>query len=253
MNKVQIPVFVTVRSDSSRLPSKCLLKFGEGSVIEHVIDRATSHGFKVFVCTTKKLGDDIIEKIALKKKVDVFRGSSQNKMLRWLECAKKFKIIQFHTIDADDPFFCPKEVIRSYKILVSDKLIDIVKPSKSSSKGGATVGFSIRTSSLAKVLKDIPKKTDTEMILGILDTSKKLIQVDLDDSKSYVLSHRLTLDYWEDYILLSTIKCLLKNKDESREEIFKILSKMPELTKINKFRNKDWKEKQLKTTFYREN
>ena len=54
---------------------------------------------------------------------------------------------------ADDPFFCPEEVTRSYNALISSSNFDIIKPSHSSSRGGATVGYTIRTSSLNKALK----------------------------------------------------------------------------------------------------
>lgn len=250
MKTSEIPAFITVRSASSRLRGKCFLPFGEKTVIEHVIDRSKSYGFNTIVCTTEQLDDDAIEQIALKKEVQFYRGSTQNKMLRWLKCCEKFELEGFHTIDADDPFFCPEEVNRSYNTLFSNRNIDIVKPTLSSSQGGATVGYSIRTSTLRKILEDIPVESDTEMINGIIDSTKSIVKINLSEPNSYVLKDRLTLDYWEDYVFLSTLKCLLRGKDENRKEIFKILAKIPELTLINKFRNKEWSKKQKETTIY---
>ena len=54
---------------------------------------------------------------------------------------------------------------------------------------------------------------------------------------------RLTLDYWEDYIMLSSIKSLLDTKCE-RKDVIKLLNNFPILKKINWFRNQDWANKQ---------
>ena len=52
-----------------------------------------------------------------KKGVKYFRGSEINKIKRWAECAEKFKLQSFHTIDADDPFFDGDEVKKSMNLL----------------------------------------------------------------------------------------------------------------------------------------
>ena len=39
------------------------------------------------------------------------------KLLRWSQCCDHFNIDKFHTLDADDPFFCGNEMKRSFKLL----------------------------------------------------------------------------------------------------------------------------------------
>ena len=56
-----IPAFITVRATSTRLPAKCLLPFGEGNVLEHVIRRAKYYDLDPVVCTTVEPADDILE------------------------------------------------------------------------------------------------------------------------------------------------------------------------------------------------
>ena len=70
-----IPGFVTVRTSSTRLPAKCLLPFGDGNVLEHVIRRARAFGIEPIVCTSIDSSDDLIEKIAGTEGVCCFRGS----------------------------------------------------------------------------------------------------------------------------------------------------------------------------------
>jgi len=60
---VRIYGFITVRTTSSRLRRKCLLKFGEGNVLEHVIRRPKFFGFEPLICTTLAEEDNIIEEI----------------------------------------------------------------------------------------------------------------------------------------------------------------------------------------------
>ena len=54
----------------------------------------------------------------------------------------------------------------------------------------------------------------------------------MNPPNKYEVSGRLTLDYWEDYIFLESLRILLK-KDFSRKNIFKVISRNPDLCKIN--------------------
>ena len=66
----------------------------------------------------------------------------------------------------------------------------------------------------------------------------------MNPPNKYEVSGRLTLDYWEDYIFLESLRILLK-KDFSRKNIFKVISRNPDLCKINSFRNVEWKQNQI--------
>jgi spore coat polysaccharide biosynthesis protein SpsF len=136
--------FVTVRISSSRLLKKCLLSFGESTVLSHVIRRAVFYNIEPIVCTSVSKEDDIIEEISNKEGVKCYRGSLNNKLQRWLDCAIHFDIDAFHTIDADDLFFDGDEMESSMKMLQEENL-DMVCPTESSSAGGASVGYSLTT------------------------------------------------------------------------------------------------------------
>lgn len=237
------PVLITVRTSSSRLPRKCLLQFGETNVISYVIKRAKENGLTPILTTTKNKPDDILCEIAKKNKIKYFRGSEHNKLKRWYDAAKKYKLDFFHTVDADDPFFCEQQVKKSIKILQNNKL-DVVYPSYVSSKGEASEGYSINVDFLKRKLKNFDKQNiDTEMINSFIENGKKNF---LPNSK-YITKSRLTLDYYEDYIFLLAIKLILK-KNITRKKIFFLLKKNNNLKKINFFRNKDWQLKQKMTS-----
>lgn len=237
------PGFITVRTSSSRLPGKCLLPFGDETVIEHVINRAKNSGIFPIVCTSKDKSDDELENIAIKLGVACYRGSLNNKIKRWVDCAECFNISAFHAIDADDPFFDGSRAVESLLKLKAGSL-DVVYPPESSSAGAASVGFSFTKNILQKAIHGLTPDTDTEMAWYFLEKIEGLKSDILIDNEAKEASNiRLTLDYEEDYWLLASLARILGN-DVSRQDIIKFFRKNPDFTKINLFRNTEWKASQ---------
>tara|TARA_B100002019_G_C21114739_1_gene520271 strand:+ start:79 stop:825 length:747 start_codon:yes stop_codon:yes gene_type:complete len=243
----KIKAIITVRTSSTRLPKKCLLQFGDNTIIQHVISRCLKNNIDPIICTTTDPEDDILCEISRNNQIKFFRGSNINKILRWHNCAISNNLEDFVTIDADDPFFCPQEVKRSYELLLKGNY-DLVLPYKSSSNGSAMVGYSMKTNLLGKALKKIDINCDTEMAWTYLKAVKGVEFIELSSPKEFEIMGRLTLDYWEDYIFLEALRLILGNK-YSRRDIFNVLKENPGIRKINSFRNKEWAENQLKKSY----
>ena len=236
-----IPAVITVRSQSSRLLNKCFLPFGESSVLEHVIRRALHFGLDPIVCTTREVADDRIQAVASAMGAKCYRGPTDNKLLRWSECCNHFGLEAFHSVDADDPFFCGEEVRRSFALLQDG--LDMVAPSPSSSGGGATVGYSLTADIVARACKGLGDDTDTEMMWSYVERVPGLRKAVLQDPAEHVIRARLTLDYHEDYVLLEAIRLLVGNM-ALRAEIAALLLRNPDLQEINAFRTAEWSAKQ---------
>jgi spore coat polysaccharide biosynthesis protein SpsF len=235
--------FITVRTSSTRLPNKCLLPLGDETVISHVVKRAIAYGFEPIICTSTDKSDDILEEISKELGVKCFRGSLVNKLKRWLDCAEHFNVNSFHTIDADDPLFDGKEMIASLDLLRS-KDCDVVCPTESSSAGGASVGYSLTTAIIKKALENLDPDTDTEMMWYYLEKVSQVKMEILPEASNANIKVRLTLDYEEDYwLLVSIIRILGSNPD--RNKVRQLFLNNPDLTKINLFRNDEWKKAQL--------
>ena len=245
----KITVFITERSKSSRLPKKCHLNFGEVSVIEHVVLRALHYEFHPIICTTTDPSDDEIQILSDQLKVKCFRGPTNNKLLRWLKCCQEHDIEFFHSVDADDPFFCPIEVERSVGLLLKHNL-DMVEPSPSSARGGATVGYSLRKKIIYEACSMISPESDTEMMWSFIHQVQSLKSMTLSDPVENVIIQRMTLDYWEDYIFLESLRSILGNL-ASRKEIFDLLQNNPDLPRINSFRNDEWAKNQKNKSYNR--
>ena len=235
--------FISVRTKSTRLPDKCLLSFGESTVLNHIIRRAVFYGIEPIVCTSTQREDDVIGQIASKENVRCYRGSLNNKLQRWLGCAIHYDIDSFHTIDADDPFFDGDEMKSSMKIL-RDKDFDMIAPTKSSSAGGASVGYSLTTDVVKKACYGLDEDSDTEMMWYFLEKVSKLKTMLLPEKRKNIAKMRLTLDYEEDYWLLNSVRRILGNL-ASRDEVNRLFLLNPDLHKINWFRNKQWRQAQI--------
>jgi len=239
-----IHALITVRTNSSRLPNKCLLPFGDSTVLHHIIKRVKFYSLIPIVCTTIDDSDDIIESIALENDVKIFRGSVHNKLKRWADCCAEFFIESFHTIDADDPFFDGDEVRRSFSLLYSEDL-DMVAPTKRSFNGGASVGYSLTRSIVDKTLLSVADDQDTEMMWSWIESNAELRMKTLTEIKGDIFNMRLTLDYEEDYWLLSTVLRIV-GPLAPRSDVDKLFLNNPDLYKINWFRSAEWAENQAK-------
>ena len=239
---MKIPAFITVRTSSTRLPQKCLLPFGDGNVLEHIIRRAKYFGLDPIICTSTDKSDDVIQQIAEKEGVKCFRGSLFNKLKRWRDCCDYFNIAKFHTVDADDPFFDGELIKKSFALL--DEGYDMVCPTESSSAGGASVGYSLTRDIIDSACALISENEDTEMMWYYVEKVKGLRKIILSEQRLNQIKVRLTLDYEEDYWLLQTVRRIVGNL-ASRKEVEDLFLRNPDLYKVNWFRNEEWEKGQL--------
>ena len=239
---MKIPAFITVRTSSTRLPQKCLLPFGKGNVLEHIIRRCRHFGLGPIICTSTDSSDDVIQKIAEKEGVKCFRGSMLNKLKRWRDCCDYFNIEKFHTVDADDPFFDGELMKKSFALL--DEGYDMVCPTKSSSAGAATVGYSLTRDIVDKACSLTEEHEDTEMMWYYIEKVKGVRKIILPEQKPNQIKVRLTLDYEEDYCLLQTVRRIV-GELAPRKDVDDLFRRNPDLYKINWFRNQEWKKAQL--------
>jgi spore coat polysaccharide biosynthesis protein SpsF len=241
---MSLPGFITVRSTSSRLPAKCFLPFGDDcNVLEHIIRRARHYDIEPIVCTSMDAADDSIEALARKENARFFRGSLINKLQRWNDCATHFDLDAFHTVDADDPFFDGEEMHRSFELLHAGNF-DVVSPTETSSAGGASVGYSLKTDIVVAACRGLQPESDTEMMWYYLDKVPGIRKTVLPASdKDLQLKLRLTLDYQEDYWLMESVRRMVGNL-ASRQTVDELFARNPDLYLVNWFRNQEWKSAQ---------
>lgn len=243
-------IFITVRSDSSRLPNKALLPILGKPTIEMVILRAklVKNVDSVIVCTTERHIDDKIVQIAEKCGVLYYRGNLDDKLDRWLGAANKFGIEAFVTMDGDD-LLCDPELMGLGVEQLQMKDVDFIEAPQGLICGAFTYG--IKTTALEKVCS-IKGTSDTEMMwVYFKDTGLfKVSTLRIDDPVFYDSNTRMTLDYDEDFDFFKAIfehfNCV--NNDTPLRDIVSYLKTHPEIVQMNAFRHQEWASNQKNKT-----
>lgn len=229
-----IDAIITVRAASTRLPGKCFLDLGGKTVLEHVILRCQTYGLSPVVSTT--YDDNRIIDTCRHLGIRWYAGSIDDKLERWYQTCILHRLDRFVTIDCDDPLFDVSLVEAGFVMLDG---CDVVSPNMDAYLGSN--GWALRTTALHDICKT-KVSTSTEMIWKHLSPTLNVVQLQTR-CDTIEKDLRLTLDYDEDYWLLSTVVRELGPMC-SRESIVAFFRANPGLRRINDFRNEQWKLKQ---------
>ena len=113
-----IAAIIQARMGSTRLPGKVLKNMNGSSLLEIQIERVKkSKNIKnIVVATSININDDEIEKFCLQKEINFYRGSENDVLSRYYECAKIYNIQTIVRLTADCPLIDP---------VIIDKVIDL--------------------------------------------------------------------------------------------------------------------------------
>ena len=194
-------IFYTARTGSSRLDNKMWQQIAGKTVVELGLERAFGCGLPVVVCTTFLSEDDKIAAIAKKMGANVYRGSVEDILERYLGAAKQYGAEFFIAVDGDDLFLEPsyvKEAIKDYKKNKFDAIFCEGLPLGS-------YGFSVKTSALEKVCQ-MKNEHETQGWARYF-TNIKLFKVGVIKARPEhnFTEYRLTLDYAEDLHLIKNL------------------------------------------------
>lgn len=242
--------FITVRTGSMRLPNKWDLKIRGRRVIEHIIDRTklVKNADQIVLCTSTDPSDDILEQIAYNNDIKCFRGSLEDKLVRWRDAAVKFNVDYIITVDGDDPFFS-KELIEQAISQMKNDPCDFINLPIGLVCGGAEFCFSVKALNQVCKMKDT---NDTEMMWVYFTKTGvfKVKDLEVDDKIYYNSTVRLTLDYVEDFYFFEKIFEEF-NTDKNNiplRDIMELLKKKPEIAQINFFRQQEFLDNQKRKT-----
>tara|TARA_R110002020_G_scaffold344067_1_gene558393 strand:+ start:160 stop:903 length:744 start_codon:yes stop_codon:yes gene_type:complete len=239
-------ILITVRTGSTRLPKKALIKINGKHTIEYLIDRVKQSKLanKIILCTTKLVEDDVLCDIALKNNINFYRGSTTDKLERWKEACEMFNISFFVTADGDDLFCEPKLIDLAFK--QSNNNVDYIK-SDDIICGAFTYG--IKYNALKKVC-DIKNTTDTEMMWTYFEDTnlfniEQLKNVPIEYKRSDI---RMTLDYDDDLKFFSNIINYFNKQKFGLSEIINYIDQNPKIAKINLYLEEQWANNQKEKT-----
>jgi spore coat polysaccharide biosynthesis protein SpsF (cytidylyltransferase family) len=209
-----IPVLISARLENERLPGKLLLDLGDIPAIEHVVLRCKHFGFMPTICCPEDDTDDFLDFCICLP----YTCKTAEECV--LTAANDLDIKLFHHLDADDPFFDEWAVIDSFNAAAGG--ISRVNPSYNSQAGSGRVGTSYNLTPQAKGVRNLTDRMD-----------------------NHPWPQRLTLDYTEDYHLISAVNRMVGGYMAPRRVVDELFIRNPDLHKVNWFRNAEWKERQI--------
>lgn len=239
--KKNIHCIIQARLGSSRLPGKIFLVGCKKSLIDHLIERVkfSKKISKIIIATPKSSSHDFFNSYFNSEKNNIFFGSENNVLDRYYKCAKKFESDIIIRITSD----CP---LTDYRII--DKMLNYFKNNNCDYLSNVhpryyPVGLDVeifKFSALKKAHLNAKTNFEKEHVTPYIWNNFKIFRILSFKPKNILRNqskkYRLTLDYLEDYILISKIfrKLYPSDKRFSYKKIIKYLINNNEVSNINK-------------------
>jgi spore coat polysaccharide biosynthesis protein SpsF len=239
-----IPVFITARMGSTRLPGKHLKEICGKPVIEQMITRIKQAKLPAFIvlCTTVLPEDDILVELANRSNIKYFRGNPTDILKRWLDAADHFGVPYFISAEADD-VFCDPEFVDIITQELQKNAFDYIS-CKGLPFGVTPTGINVTALRKICLLK---KENDTEGQERFFTKTGlfRIHYIEITDPELINPDARMTLDYPEDFEFFKTVFSLLGCGETffSLREILVLLKKHPEIMEINDKMQSDYEQR----------
>jgi spore coat polysaccharide biosynthesis protein SpsF (cytidylyltransferase family) len=227
---------IQARTGSTRLPKKVIQKIDNNlTVLDYVINqvKCSKKIEKIVVATTDLIEDDVICQHLDLHKIEYFRGSSEDVLDRFYQCAKKKSAENIVRITADNPLIDPNiidMIIQEYENNQYDLVTNTLN--RTFPYGTEVEVFSFE--SLEKAWKNAKKPSEREHVTPFIrNPSNKFIlrNIKYEENISYL---RYTVDKMEDLTLVKEIIKNISTRPILLQDIVKLHQKKSEIFEINK-------------------
>ena len=227
---------IQARTGSARLPKKVIQKIDNDlTVLDYVIDQIkySQKIEKIVVATTNLIEDDLICKYANLQKIECFRGSSEDVLDRFYQCAKKYSAKTIVRITADNPLIDPNIIDRIIDEYIKNKCDFITNTLDRTFPYGTEVEvFSFEC--LEKTWKNAKKPSEREHVTPFIRNPKNkfiLKNIKHQENISYL---RYTVDQMDDLKLIKEIIKNISSRPIFLQDIIELHRNKPEIFEINK-------------------
>ncbi|MBC8549915.1 MAG: glycosyltransferase family protein [Candidatus Brocadiales bacterium] len=229
-----IGIIIQARMASTRLPGKILKKIADETVLEYLCKRLQycNNIDKLIVATTTESQDDVIVDLLKEQNIDFFRGSESNVLNRYYETAKAYNIKTIVRITSDCPIIDPEVVENLVSLFKRNSWDYIYNNDLNQLPHGMDIQI-FTIDALEEANSKAVEQEDLEHVVPYLENNRFRIGHWMPE-KQYPC-YRLTLDYPEDFDVISDIVCyFFPRRDFSLEEIVCYLDSNPEVALPNK-------------------
>jgi len=224
---------IQARMSSSRLPGKVLMDILGKTVLDHVLDRLNKCKLisRIVIATTTDSVDDQVFDYCNKSDTACFRGSRDDVLSRFYECAVKYNADNIIRVTSDNPLVDPvivDETIKYYLDQGADYAANNLKKNFPHGLDVEVISFTALEQSHHEAKNNYELEHVTQFVRHQPNKFKLLNYGCKGDWHNI----RLTLDTEEDYQLISIVIELLGD-DCDFDGIKNLFMKYPSLRKIN--------------------
>ena len=231
---MKVGFLITGRMKSTRLPKKLTLQIFDREIIALMIDRlkCAKSVDEIIIATSTNPQDDVLEEIALREGVKVFRGSEEDVLERLHGASQAYNLDYMINITADCPLvsfdYIPL-LIETFKYTSADLITSMKLPH-------GFFFYGIKPSALAEVLK-MKDSIHTEVWGAYFTETDQFNCIDLNTPVDLIREdYRLTLDYQEDFDFFDKLYNAYGEDIivATTDDIVSFLDKNPQIVAINK-------------------
>ena len=243
-----IGCIIQARMGSTRLPGKAMLDVeNDKTVLYFVINQLQNCKLidKIIVATTTLEADTKIANFSKDLGIDCFRGSSNNVLDRYYQCAKEHSVLTIVRIPSDKPLIDP-EIVDNIVSVFRNNSYDYITNFLSNPtfpSGTEVEVFSINALKKAWEKAKLPSEKEhvTPYFVNHEDEFK-ITHIENSENLSHL---RWAVDRIEDLKLVRKIVSKIKKRPIMMQDIINLFAREPELVEINK--NVNGKEGELKS------
>lgn len=237
---INISIIIQARLGSKRLPNKMILPFfNNKSVFEILLEKLLLNFpcVPIILATSRQSENDLLVNIAKEKGINIFRGSENDVLDRFIEASKLYNVDGIIRICADNPFLDIAELRVLLETAYKNKTKDYIsfkvngKPSILSHFG--FWGEYVKSSTLERVKLLTNNPLYKEHVTNYVYSNLNTFDIDLLNS-TFPLDGRtdirMTLDTMDDFQMLSSIYSEMFDKygnDFGIKELIDFLDRNP--------------------------
>lgn len=237
--KKKIAAIIEARMNSSRLFGKVLMKVNGRALLLHLINRIkhVKKIDKIIVATTINKKDDLIAQFCKKNKIDFFRGSENDVMDRVRRAASYYNVDIIVGITGDCPLLDNRLISMCLNTFLKSKVDYLSNANLRSYPDGMDVQV-YSNKALRKSYRMTKNKVDKEHVTLHIRKNPKIFKIIniVSPQNLFFPKLALTLDYYEDFILIKKIIEYFEKKKNfyfSCEDIIELIKKNKKLLSIN--------------------
>lgn len=236
--KPRVVLIIQARMGSTRLPGKLLKKVLGRPLIAFLTERLrrVKNVDAIVMATTINPMDAQLIEFCQSEKLSYFRGSEENVLDRYYQCAKEYQADVIVRVTADCPLIDPAvidEVIQQFlkKYSQMDLASNVIE--RTYPRGMDVEVFSFK--SLETVINKAQRPEEKEHVTPYYYRHPETFKMDSIVSKINNSHHRWTVDTSDDLTLISLVLEVIypKNPSFTLEELLNLFSEHPDWVEIN--------------------